>query len=458
MQKKFNISTANKAVAEIAYKTNEVFPIYPITPVSEISELIEEWSAKNIPNIFGNVPTVMQMQSEAGAAGTMHGALQTGSLCSTFTASQGLLLMLPNMFKIAGELTPNVIHVATRSIATHALSVFGDHSDVMAIRQSGYAMLASASVQEAHDFALIAQTASLKSSIPFVHFFDGFRTSHETAKIETLSDNVISSIIDFNTIKKHNKRALNPNTPVIKGTSQGSDVFFESREATNTYYDRCPKIVQNVMDCFKTLTGRSYKLFDYVGHPKAEHIIISMASSTETITATVNHLNQHGEKYGLIKVRLFRPFSTKHLIEVFPKSVKSIAVLDRTKEPGSTGEPLYLDVLQSITQAFQNKLIEALPKVTGGRYGLSSKEFTPSMVHAIFNNLKQDAPKQNFTIGINDDVKGLSLNVTERFQLNDKMHQAIFYQKKCNSSSLNFNKTIRSIDKTYHVQGYTECD
>lgn len=398
------------------------------------------------------------MQSEAGVAGTMHGALQTGSLSSTFTASQGLLLMLPNMYKIAGELTPNVIHVATRSIATHALSIFGDHSDIMAVRQSGYAMLGSASVQEAHDFALISQVATLESSIPFVHFFDGFRTSHEINKIELIPDGVIQSIIDQNKIKQHRNRALNPNNPVLRGTSQGADIFFQSRETINPFYDMCPDIVQKSMDTFASLTGRHYKLFDYVGHPEAEQLIISMASSTETIETTINQLNNQGEKYGLIKVRLFRPFSTKHLIQTLPKSVKSIAVLDRTKEPGSTGEPLYLDILQSISDAFQNNKLSRFPKVIAGRYGLSSKEFTPSMVNAIFNNLKEEQPKNNFTIGINDDVKNSNLDFSETIEIKDNNYQAIFYQEKAASES--FSNTLKGIGEKENtfVQGYTHCD
>ena len=457
---KHDIINANQAVANIAYKTNEVFPIYPITPASEMSELVEQYSAEKKENIFGSVPSVFQMQSEAGVAGTMHGALQTGTLSTTFTASQGLLLMLPNMYKIAGELTPNVIHVATRSIAMHALSVFGDHSDIKAVRQSGYAMLGSSSVQEAQDFALIAQAATLQSKIPFIHFFDGFRTSHETSKIETISDTTIQFLINQKEIDTHQKRALNPNNPIIRGTTQGSDVFFQSREAINPFYDACPNTVQQTMDTFALTTGRSYKLFDYTGHLKAEHIIISMASSTETIEQTINHLNNKGERYGLIKVRLFRPFSTKHLIAALPKSVKSIAVLDRTKEPGSTGEPLYLDIIQSISEAYQNNKILTLPKIIGGRYGLSSKEFTPNMVNAIYKNLKQEQPKNNFTIGINDDVKHSSLDYSETIKINDNSYQAIFYQEKNDIQNKSFINTLKHIGNNQNtfVQGYTQCD
>ncbi|WP_104736008.1 4Fe-4S binding protein [Hanstruepera ponticola] len=451
------ILNANQAVAQIAFKTNDIFPIYPITPASEMGELVEQWCAENKVNLFNNTPLAFQMQSEAGVAGTMHGALQTGSLATTFTASQGLLLMLPNMFKIAGELTPNVIHVATRSIATHALSVFGDHSDIMAVRQSGYGLLGSSTVQEAHDFALIAQTATLESRIPFVHFFDGFRTSHETNTISLISDDVIKNMIDNDHIEQHRNRALNPNKPVIKGTSQGPDVFFQSREAINTYYNRCPEIVQKHMDTFAHLTGRHYKLFDYVGHPQAEHIIITMASSCSTIEATINQLNNSGNKLGLIKVRLFRPFSTIHLLKALPKTIKSIAVLDRTKEPGSTGEPLYLDIVQALNQAYQENKITLMPKIVGGRYGLSSKEFTPPMVNAIFQNLKHDQPKNNFTIGITDDVTHLSLDYPKTYDLNNNYYEAIFYQEKTKDKIQSFNIITKLLgyQKNVFVQSYT---
>ena len=455
-----HIITANEAVAQVAYKTNEVFPIYPITPSSEMAELVEQWMAKKQPNNFGTCPTVFEMQSEAGVAGAMHGALQTGSLSTTFTASQGLLLMLPNMYKIAGELTPNVIHVATRSIATHALSVFGDHSDIMAVRSSGYAMLAASSVQEAHDFALISQAATLASRIPFVHFFDGFRTSHETSKIEIISDQTISKMIDVNQIDSHRNRALNPNNPILRGSSQGSDVFFESREAINSFYNNCPKIVQSEMDKFMKLTGRQYQLFDYIGHPNAKQVIITMASSCETVEETVKQLNDDGEKYGLIKVRLFRPFSTKHLLEALPKSCQSIAVLDRTKEPGASGEPLYLDVCQSLLEAFQSKSLQVLPQIIGGRYGLSSKEFTPAMVKSIYTNLKTETPKHNFTIGITDDITDLSLPVNHDFVLETKAFQAMFYTEKPNNedTSLTALSHVIGINKVDYVQAYTERD
>ena len=454
-----HITTGYKAVAEMAYKINEVFPIYPCTPTSEMSALVEEWSTKKQENVFGDVPATFEMQSEAGVAGAMHGALLTGSLASTFTASQGLLLMIPNMYKIAGELTPNVIHVATRSIATHALSVLGDHSDIMATRQTGYAFLGSASVQEAQDFALISQAATLESRIPFVHFFDGFRTSHEINTIESISDDTIKQMMNVDLIEEHKNRALNSNNPVIRGTTQGADVFFQSREAQNVFYNTCPVIVQDTMDKFYTLTGRQYKLFEYVGHPQAEEILISMASSTETIEETVNYLNAQGGKIGLIKVRLYRPFSKNHLLQALPKSVTSIAVLDRTKEPGSSGEPLYLDIVQSLTDAFLNDEINELPKMVGGRYGLSSKEFTPSMVKAIFSNLSQDKPKNNFTVGITDDVTGLSLNVTENIQLLPNTYQTVFYQEKSKKSTEYINSILQLISKSNgYVQGYVACD
>ncbi|MBO0322337.1 4Fe-4S binding protein [Muricauda sp. CAU 1633] len=449
------ITNANQAVAHIAYRINDVFPIYPITPSSEMSELVEEWSAHHQKNSFGNVPSAFEMQSEAGVAGAMHGALQTGSLTSTFTASQGLLLMMPNMYKIAAELSPNVIHVATRSVATHALSVFGDHSDVMAVRSTGYAMLSSASVQEAMDFALISQAASLESRIPFVHFFDGFRTSHEVSKIESVSDAIISRMIDADLVTAHRNRALNPNAPVLRGTSQAADAFFQSREAVNTYYEACPNIVQQKMDDFTKLTGRQYKIFEYLGHPEAEQVIIAMASAAETIEETIHHLNSQGEKVGLVKVRLYRPFSAKHFINSLPKTCKAIAVLDRTKEPGSSGEPLFLDVVQTVAQS---ERFSTLPKMVGGRYGLSSKEFTPDMVKSILDNLKQPKPKNNFTVGITDDVTQLSLPES-RLELQKKGNQALFFEIKSEDTCSRFNSVLKLIgEENNFVQGYQEFD
>ena len=451
-------TTAYQAVARIAYKTNEVFPIYPCTPTSEMSALTEAWSAQGQLNSFGKVPITHEMQSEAGVAGTMHGALQTGALASTFTASQGLLLMIPNMYKIAGQLFPNVIHVATRSVATHALSVYGDHSDIMAARQTGYAFLGSASVQEAQDFALIAQAATLKSRIPFVHFMDGFRTSHESNVIDPIEDHLIEKMIDNKALSEHKERALDSNRPVLRGTTQGADVFFQSREAQNLFYKICPAIVQDEMNKFAELTGRNYRLFDYVGHPDAEQLIISMASSCETIEQTIQALNNQGHKYGLIKVRLFRPFSTKYLLQALPKSVKAIAVLDRTKEPGATGEPLYLDIVQVLSQAYQNKEIDSLPLIVGGRYGLSSKEFTPTMVAAIYDNLQRTRPKNSFTVGINDDVTRLSLDLTSAIQLEDSSLSALFYQKKSKKNTKDFDQLLQLIGQHHYVQGYTSCD
>lgn len=424
-----------------------------------MSELVEEWSANGQENIYGDVPAVYEMQGEGGVAGAMHGALQTGALSTTFTASQGLLLMMPNMFKIAGELTPNVIHVATRSIATHALSVFGDHSDIMAVRNTGYAFLGSSSVQEAMDFALIAQAATLKTRIPFVHFFDGFRTSHETSKIELVSDQVIRTMIPEKYMEAHRKRALNPNQPVLRGTSQGSDVFFQSREAINPFYNVCPDEVQQQMNRFAKLTGRQYRLFDYVGHPAAKQVIVAMASATETIEETVKHLNQKGEKVGLVKVRLFRPFSTKHLLNSLPETCEAIAVLDRCKEPGASGEPLYLDVVQSMMHVYSTK-IKSLPKVIGGRYGLSSKELTPGMVKAILENLKLPCPKNSFTVGIEDDVTHLSLKVKSDLNLNPSFSEALFYETKQAQTQSLFSGTLKLLGSStdYHIQGYMECD
>lgn len=454
--KKHSVTTANEATAHMAYKTNEVCAIYPITPSSEMSELAAEWSAKGQKNVFGGVPSTFEMQSEAGVAGALHGALTTGSLATTFTASQGLLLMMPNMYKIAGELTPNVIHVATRSVATHALSVFGDHSDIMAVRNTGYAFLGSASVQEAHDFALIAQAATLESRIPFVHFFDGFRTSHETAKIESVHDTTIKEMMDMDLITAHRDRGLNPNKPVLRGTSQGPGVFFQSREAVNSHYKACPNIVQSKMDRFAALTGRQYRLFDYVGHPQAEQVIIAMASATETIEETVDHLNALGEKVGLIKVRLFRPFSTAHLLKALPKTCKAIAVLDRTKEPGSVGEPLYLDIVTALTSVAATRT--ELPKIVGGRYGLSSKELHPGMVKAIFENLKSEDPKNNFTIGIHDDVTHLSLPYANDVHLQDDNLQILLYETKSEASVSSFKSMLQTLGKENYVQGYSEID
>lgn len=450
------IVNANQAVAQVAYQCNDIFPIYPITPSSEMSELVEEWSALSQKNIFDNVPETFEMQSEAGVAGAMHGMLQTGALASTFTSSQGLLLMLPNMYKIAAELTPNVIHVATRSVATQALSIFGDHSDVMAIRSTGYAMLASASVQEAMDFALIAQAASLESRIPFVHFFDGFRTSHEIAKVEKINQETIKAMMDSKHIVTHKQRALDPNHPIIRGTTQGPDVYFQGREVANSYYQQCPNLVQKQMDVFAKLTGRSYQLFEYIGHEAAEQVIIAMASATETLEQTIHQLNAKGEKVGLVKVRLYRPFGLDFFLNCLPASCKAIAVLDRTKEPGSLGEPLFLDVQSAVSQSTK---FGSKPKVIGGRYGLGSKEFTPSMVKAIVDELKMETPKHSFTVGITDDVTQTSLEIVP-FDLPNTFKEVLIYETKGKDTQASFHSLVQELVErgNQYVQGYFEID
>lgn len=401
----------NEAVAHIAHKTNEVIAIYPITPASSMGEHADAWSAQARRNIFGSVPQIIEMQSEAGAAGAIHGALQSGTLATTFTASQGLLLMLPNMYKIAGELTPTVFHIAARSIAAQALSIFCDHSDVMSARATGFAIIASNSVQEAHDFALITQAATLKSRIPVLHFFDGFRTSHEVSKIQLIDDDIIKALTDMDAVLQHRQRALSPDHPVIRGTSQNPDVFFQARETVNPFYDAFPSILQQQMDQFAKLTGRHYKLYDYEGAVDAQYIIVVMGSGAETVSETVAQLQQQGEKVGVVKPRLYRPFSAAMLLQAFPETTKVIAVLDRTKEPGAEGEPLYKDVVCALMEAMgcDELPFASMPKLVGGRFGLSSKEFTPAMVCAVFNNLKQEQPKNQFTIGIYDDVSYSSL-------------------------------------------------
>ncbi|MBE9238948.1 pyruvate:ferredoxin (flavodoxin) oxidoreductase [Anabaena aphanizomenioides LEGE 00250] len=418
----------NEAVARVAYPLNEVIAIYPITPSSPMAEWSDAWMSEHKPNIWGTVPTVVQLQSEGGVAGAVHGALQTGSLTTTFTASQGLMLMIPNMYKIAGELTPTVFHIAARSLAAQALSIFGDHSDVMATRSSGFAMLCAASVQEAQDFAVISTRASLESRIPFLHFFDGFRTSHEVDKVETLTTEDLQKIIPIELVIAHRSRALTPDNPVLRGTAQNPDVYFQARETVNPFYLACPDITQKVMDQFAEITGREYKLFEYHGDPQAERIIILMGSGCETVHETVDYLNKQGEKVGLIKVRLYRPFDTQRFIDTLPKTTQSIAVLDRTKEPGATGEPLYTDVVTAIQEANPKSKIQNLKLILGGRYGLSSKEFTPAMVKAVFDNLTVETPKNHFTVGINDDVTHTSLEYDPEFNIEpDSIVRAIFY-------------------------------
>jgi pyruvate-ferredoxin/flavodoxin oxidoreductase len=429
MKRKFKTMDANEAVANVAYRLNEVIAIYPITPSSPMGEWADQWSAEGVPNIWGTVPNVVEMQSEGGAAGAVHGALQTGALATTFTASQGLLLMVPNMNKIAGELTPTAFHVTARTVAAHALSIFGDHSDVMFCRTTGFAMLCSNSVQEAMDLALIAHAAALESRIPFMHFFDGFRTSHEISKIEVLTEDDMRALINMDRVFEHRQRALSPDHPVLRGTAQNPDVYFQAREASNPYYEACPDKVQAVMDKFSQVVGRSYHLFDYVGAPDAERVIVMMGSGAETAHETVEHLNRGGEKVGLLKVRLYRPFSVKRLIEAFPPTVRKIAVLDRSKEAGAAREPLYLDVGNAIQEGIKlgyGKLRVA-PEIIGGRYGLSSKEFTPAMVKAVYDNLAA-TPKDHFTVGIQDDVSHTSLNYDSDFSIEpENAVRAMFY-------------------------------
>ncbi|PWU13086.1 MAG: pyruvate:ferredoxin (flavodoxin) oxidoreductase [Verrucomicrobia bacterium] len=454
---------ANEAVANVAYALSEIIAIYPITPSSSISEWTDQWASQNRKNLWGTVPTVIEMQSEGGAAGALHGALQTGALATTFTSSQGLLLMIPNMYKIAGELTPAVIHVAARALATQALSIFGDHSDVMAARATGWGMLASNSPQEAQDMAVIAHAATLEARVPFLHFFDGFRTSHEVAKIQALKPEDLQALLDDELVRQHRARGLSPDHPFIRGTAQNPDVCFQAREAANPYYLACPALVQNAMDKFAAVVGRKYSLFDYVGHPEAERVVITMGSGAEVAHETIEHLVPRGEKVGLLKVRLFRPFSVFHFVAALPPSVEAIAVLDRSKEPGSPGEPLYLDVVTALhessaewqrtedngerTEDRGQRTEKAVrheahaprstlstlhaphaPHVIGGRYGLSSKEFTPAMVKAVLDELKKPLPKNHFTIGIKDDLTHTSLDFDPSYSTEDPdIVRAVFY-------------------------------
>lgn len=454
---------ANEAVARVAYRVNEVIAIYPITPSSGMGEFADAWSAQNIKNIWGTVPLVAEMQSEGGAAGAVHGALQAGSLTTTFTASQGLLLMIPNMFKIAGELTPTVFHVSARSVATHALSIFGDHSDVMAARSTGWGFLGSRSVQEAHDFALISTAATLKCRLPFIHFFDGFRTSHEVNKISELDNQDMQAMIDNETIFAQRARSLSPDRPVLRGTAQNPDVFFQARETVNQYYDACPQIVQDTMDQFAQLTGRQYHLFDYYGAQDAERVIIVMGSGAETAEETARYLIKNGEKVGVITVHLFRPFSVKHLMAALPASVKSIAVLDRTKEPGAAGEPLLEDVLAALYEgkALGIAPFEQLPVVIGGRYGLSSKEFTPAMVNGVFEEMKKDSPKNHFTVGINDDLTFTSLMYDPLFSIADpRTTRCVFFGLGADGTVGANKNSIKIIgeETEYGAQGYFVYD
>ncbi len=454
----FQMLDANEAVANVAFKLNEVIAIYPITPASPMGEWADAWSAAGMPNLWGTVPSVVEMQAEGGAAGAVHGALQTGALTTTFTASQGLLLMVPNMYKIAGELTPTVFHIAARSLAAQALSIFGDHSDVMAVRNTGWALMASSSVQESHDFALIATAASLRTRIPFLHFFDGFRSSHEISKIEMLPEDVMRQLISFEDIKAHRERAMSPDNPFIRGTAQNPDVFFQARESVNKFYDTCPGIVQQVMDEFAELTGRRYNLYDYVGAPDAERVVVLMGSGVEAAHEAVEHLVDQGEKVGVIKPRLYRPFDMPAFVEALPETTKAIGVLDRTKEPGSPGEPLYLDVVTALQEVdrFVTK-----PIIVGGRYGLSSKEFTPAMVKSVLDNLAQPTPKNHFTVGINDDVTNTSLAYDPDFSTErDTVIRALFYGLGSDGTVGANKNTIKIIGENTdnYAQGYFQYD
>ena len=419
---------ANEAVASVAYRLSEVIAIYPITPASAMAEHADEWAVTDRPNLWGSVPDVIEMQSEGGAAGAVHGALQAGALTTTFTASQGLLLMIPNLFKIAGELNAFCMHVAARSVATHALSIFGDHSDVMAVRGTGFAMLASGSPQEAGDLAAIAHAATRGSRVPFLHFFDGFRTSHEIQKLSTLDDAVLATLVDDDAVAAHRARSLSPDRPVVRGTAQNPDTFFQASEAANPFHDACPAVVEDTMERFAELTGRRYGLFDYVGHPEAERVLVMMGSGAECAHEVVEHLVVRGERVGLVKVRLYRPFSMDRLVDALPATVRSVAVLDRTKEPGSTGEPLLLDVTAALVDALGRGALAGLPRIIGGRYGLSSKEFSPPMVKAVLDELTADAPRCRFTVGITDDVTHLSLPIDDDFATEPaRVRRAVFF-------------------------------
>ncbi|HEX9780521.1 MAG TPA: pyruvate:ferredoxin (flavodoxin) oxidoreductase [bacterium] len=454
---------ANQAVAEIAYQLSEVIAIYPITPSSTMGEWADQWATQGRPNLWGVPPSVEEMQSEGGAAGAVHGALQAGSLTTTFTASQGLLLMIPNMYKIAGELLPTVFHVASRSIATQALSIFGDHSDVMAARATGFAMLASSSVQAAMDLALVSHAAALKSRVPAVHFFDGFRTSHEVMKVERLAPEDLRALIDDDLVRAFRARALTPDRPVIRGTAHNPDVHFQAREASNPYYLACPAIVQGAMDALGRLTGRRYHLFDYLGAPDAEHVVVLMGSSAETAQETVEYLTARGARVGLINVRLYRPFSVEHFIAALPPTVTAIGVLDRTKEPGSAGEPLYLDVVAAVQEAVSagRAPFRTHPKIIGGRYGLSSKEFTPAMLTGVFDQLSSASPKNHFTVGIVDDVTMTSLAYDPEVSTEDAdTHRAIFYGLGSDGTVGANKNSIKIIGEgtPFYAQGYFVYD
>ncbi|OCB38257.1 pyruvate:ferredoxin (flavodoxin) oxidoreductase [Mycobacterium malmoense] len=451
----------NEAAVSVAYRLNEVCCIYPITPSSPMAELADVWSSAGRPNVWGTVPTVVEMQSEGGAAGALHGALQSGALTTTFTSSQGLLLMIPNMYKIAGELTSAVINVAARSVAAQALSIFGDHSDVMAVRQTGFAMLASASVQEAQDLALVAQAATLATRVPFVHFFDGFRTSHELNTIETLSDDDLRALVPEELVWAHRGRALSPERPIIRGTAQNPDVFFQARETVNPFYARVPGVVEDLMAHLGERTGRRMSIVDYTGHPQAQRVLVLMGSGADTVVQTVATLVERGERVGVVQVRLYRPFPTRALLEALPATVRSVGVLDRTKEPGSIGEPLYLDVVAALAEAFSDGERPAMPRVSGGRYGLSSKEFTPAMVAGVFAELAREQPRRRFTVGIDDDVSGTSVDYDPSFDIESPdTFRAIFFGLGSDGTVSANKNTIKILgsEEGLHAQGYFVYD
>jgi pyruvate-ferredoxin/flavodoxin oxidoreductase len=450
----------NEAAASVAYRLSEVCCIFPITPSSPMAELADEWSSRSRPNLWGNVPSVVEMQSEAGAAGALHGALQGGALATTFTASQGLLLMIPNMYKIAGELTPAVMHVAARALATQALSIFGDHSDVMQVRQTGFALLAAASVQEAHDLALVSHAATLRSRIPFLHFFDGFRTSHELNTIEMLDDDDVRALVDPQLVRDHRSRALSPERPFIRGTAHNPDTFFQARETVNPFYARVPGIVQEAMNQLAERTGRPYGLVDYAGHPEAERVLVVMGSGGDTAREAVKFLEGRGERVGVVQVRLYRPFPARELVQALPQTVRSVAVLDRTKEPGSFGEPLFLDVLAALNDAHDDGERELMPTVIGGRYGLSSKEFSPGMVAGVLEELTREKPKRRFTIGINDDVAHTSLPYDDSFDIEPaETVRAVFFGLGSDGTVGANKNTIKILgDEGLQAQGYFVYD
>lgn len=451
----------NEAAVDVAYRLTELCAIYPITPSSTMAELADDWASARRTNIWGTIPTVMEMQSEAGAAGAMHGALQGGALSTTYTASQGLLLMIPNMYKIAGELTSTVFHVAARSLAAQGLSIFGDHADVMAVRQTGFALLSSASVQEAHDFALIAQAATMRSRVPFLHFFDGFRTSHEVTTMERLTDDDLRALVPEELVREHRARALTPQRPFIRGTAQNPDVYFQARETVNPYYARVGGIVQEAMDALAERTGRAYRLVEYSGHPEATRVVVIMGSGGVTARETVASLAAAGERVGVLQVRLYRPFPAAELVAALPPTVEAIAVLDRTKEPGSNGEPLFLDVLTTLSEAHSLGDLESMPRVIGGRYGLSSKEFTPGMVAGIFAELASESPRPRFTVGITDDVGGISLDYDARLDIEDPATlRAVFYGIGSDGTVGANKNTVKILaeDPHVHAQAYFVYD